>query len=201
MEGYSVIRAYATFVNKNDNTYRTATQIKWGTNEESLGAVLMFNPGSAEMLEKSKEFQSREGEIYNGEINLDPTMKQLVEIIKDTYDSEEEIQGVLTIYNLFPLRNPNMNSVIGALENHDRELLEKNIPSINELKQHPWIIVAWGCGHRRSIIKEEIKKYIIFIINKVECLFKAFFLYSATLEIRTTPPIQKRIGVLDIINL
>lgn len=139
--------AYGSFKKARGNIYRTSAYIQWGDSDNSLGACLLLNPGSATLVKSIYETLDKEG-IATGPIQtIDPTMKQLVSLIEIIYQSDHILSGRCHIYNLFNIQNP---SSINAI-NHFEELVDsgqyniiESIATTKELQRHPWILFGWG---------------------------------------------------------
>lgn len=144
--GVENVKAIATFQLIGEEVYRTNTYIQFGSSRKSLGAVIMLNPGSADL-----QGEARKKLIMNGshtdETTIDNTMRQLIHFMKATHSN---LEGRLHIYNLFYVRN---TASVEAIELF--ELLKTTgkyptitLPSLFELTQHPWILMGWGVEKR-----------------------------------------------------
>ncbi|WP_312109423.1 hypothetical protein [Brevibacillus reuszeri] len=142
------LQAFATFSQSGEHVYRTSTYIQWGTGAQSLGSCLLLNPGSATL------FRERPAPNHSimGQITLDPTMQQLVKLVAEIYQNRS-FNGRFTIYNLFTLQNPRSVDAIATfeklMENGETTISEQLVP-IQELQQHPWILLGWGCQTKAS---------------------------------------------------
>ncbi|WP_236035122.1 hypothetical protein [Alkalihalobacterium elongatum] len=144
------IRAYGTFTKRNGNIYRKSAYIQWGDSDKSLGACLLQNPGSATLNEKLSSLLNTE-ETVTGQIKTeDPTMGQLIQFV-ESITTKDNLEGRLHIYNLFNLRGTNNIKSIEKFEelcaSGDYETCESLVP-IEELKEHPWILLGWGVEYR-----------------------------------------------------
>ncbi|MFC0187183.1 hypothetical protein ACFFJY_02735 [Fictibacillus aquaticus] len=131
----SVPRGYARFERRGDHVFRKHTYLQYGDQPTSIGSCLLLNPGSAETLHSDTH-----------EVNLDATMKQLDCIIQEIHRGKD-INGRFTVYNLFPLQNSSSKHAILTMENLmiNRALTyEDCLVNVEELKQHPWILIGWG---------------------------------------------------------
>ncbi|SMF01184.1 hypothetical protein [Paenibacillus barengoltzii] len=128
---------FGEFVEKNGLTLRKSTYIKFGESNRSIGSALLLNPGSASYSDAQKK-----------EIKPDPTMHQLIKIIHGIYG--ENITGRFNIYNLFTIQQARSDQAIEELEKHvelKRYDIYEAIPSLDELKSQPWILIGWGVDH------------------------------------------------------
>ncbi|QCR30880.1 DUF1643 domain-containing protein [Lysinibacillus sp. SGAir0095] len=158
------VKAIATFQLIGEEVYRTNTYIQFGSSRKSLGAVIMLNPGSADL-----KGEARKKLIMNGshtdETTIDNTLRQLIQFMKASHTC---LEGRLHIYNLFYVRN---TASVEAIELF--ELLKATgkyptitLPSLFEMTQHPWILIGWGVEKRsrwRSL--EEEKREWLQLIN------------------------------------
>ncbi len=140
------VKAIATFQLIGEEVYRTNTYIQFGTSRKSLGAVVMLNPGSANL-----QGEARKRLIMNGshtdETALDNTMRQLVQFMKAT---QPKLEGRLHIYNLFYVKNSVGVEAIELFEllKATRKYPTITLPSLFEMSQHPWILIGWGVEKR-----------------------------------------------------
>lgn len=153
------IKAIATFQLIGEEIYRTNTYIQFGSSRQSLGAVVMLNPGSSSLQKEAQKKLMMNGS-HTDETSLDNTMKQLVQFMKSTHP---QLQGRLHLYNLFYVRN---TANIEAIELF--EILKTTgkyptitLPSLLEMSQHPWILMGWGIEKRRrwKFFEEEKREW------------------------------------------
>ncbi|MET1248966.1 hypothetical protein ABWW58_09285 [Sporolactobacillus sp. STCC-11] len=139
------LKAHGTFEMRGINIYRTSAFIQWGDSDQSLGACLLLNPGSASLDVKLMRKLERSG-VASGSINIDPTMEQLIKFL-EKINSEQPISGRLYIYNLFTLKNTKsqnaMKQLKDAVATGEYKLTESLVAS-SELRKHPWILLGWG---------------------------------------------------------
>lgn len=144
--------AYAHYQKKGNYIYRTSTYIQWGDSEQSIGACLLCNPGSAELgVELAAELH-REGKAQGKIHRLDETMEQLVRIVEGIYEDRQAFSGRLYIYNLFIIQDPSQGRAIDLLERlikeHEYDPMD-SLVSVQELRRHPWILLGWGVANER----------------------------------------------------
>lgn len=148
-------KAYGTFIKRGENTYRTSAYIQWGSSEQSIGACLLLNPGSADFHKINPDLNVILNTLFRakGEIMTDPTMKQLILLIEGIYGQLQPIAGRFHIYNLFNLQNPKSIHAIDLFEAlvHSGEYdITESLISLNELQTHPWIFTGWGIEQKVS---------------------------------------------------
>ncbi|GAA1368389.1 hypothetical protein [Peribacillus frigoritolerans] len=161
-------KAFGSFVKRGENIYRTSTFIQWGDSEESIGACLLQNPGSATLDKELTQLLNAVGSASGWIKAEDPTMKQLVSVIEGIYGKNKPISGRLHIYNIFNLQNTKSEDAIDHFENlvHSGEYdITKPLVNINEFKLHPWILLGWGVKQEKKwknfqLIKEKWLKLI-----------------------------------------
>ncbi len=161
-EGIRMIEARGWFIRKGNNIFRTQAYLQWGNSTTTLGTVLMLNPGNA----KLHSYELIENEYTEGIIDLDPTMKRLIELIQQMYQ-DKALEGRVYIYNLFTLRNPKSKEALAEFNyiyQIDKELLcgfpKEREEFIKEIKQTPWFLIGWGCGEDTERLREEKEKWL-----------------------------------------
>jgi len=159
------VKAVATFRQIGEEIYRTDTYIQFGTAKQSLGAVLMLNPGSADLKGEAK-WQLHHTGCYTDEILLDSTMRQLVDFMTATHS---KLEGRLYIYNLIYVRQTNHIDAINLFQH--LKLIGKyptiSLPSLQEMKTHPWLLIGWGIETRKrwTYYESEKRKWLHLINN------------------------------------
>jgi hypothetical protein len=157
------IKAYGTFIKRKENIYRPSAYIQWGDSTKSLGACLLLNPGSATLNEELNIELDTVGSASGLIDSRDPTMQQLIHIVKGIYCNNKNLSGRFHIYNLFNLQH---GKNIEAIENFEELCnlglykLEESLVPVKELKLHPWILLGWGVEYRSrwrnlQLIKDE----------------------------------------------
>lgn len=134
------IKAYGTFKERDGFTFRQSAHLQWGSDETSLGAFLLLNPGKAEPL------HNHLSNVKEVELKIDRTMRQIVKLVERIYENNE-LNGRVHIYNLFTLRNPSSGDAIERFEmlaTEGKIHPDDAIVPIDELKVHPWICCGWG---------------------------------------------------------
>lgn len=128
---------------------RTNTYLQFGQGVDSLGAVLMLNPGSAMPASKidADKLITPDRPVM-GMVRLDPTMEQIVKLANSLYFGRK-LEGRLQIYNLFSYREGGMDQfkkTWNGLTGYQRSTITEK-PLLDDLKklEHPWIVVGWGC--------------------------------------------------------
>jgi hypothetical protein len=141
---------YGTFIKRDPHLFRTSAYIQWGQSSKSIGSCLMLNPGAANLERENKHLYNEletTGKAY-GKVKPDQTMDQLKSIITGIYG--EGLVGRFHIYNLFNLQNTAAQDAIDQFESLVKRKLydiEEPLVSIQELQQHPWILIGWGINN------------------------------------------------------
>lgn len=147
------VKAYGTFVRRNDNIYRTSAYIQWGDSEKSIGACLLLNPGSA-ALDKDLLHELYAAGSATGRIQTeDSTMKQLISFVERIYSQADQLSGRLHIYNLFNLQNTKSKNAIDQFEELVRTgeyNIEESLVTLSELQSNPWLLLGWGINHKKK---------------------------------------------------
>ncbi len=151
-----MIQAWGTFIVKEKYTYRTSAYLQWGSSSRPLGAVIMLKPNNVK-LELPQEGASKP---ISGPIALDPTMKELVELV-ELMKPKSGVNGRLYIYNLFPLQNTSDNNAEKLFNTlwEQNEKLVRNLPEDREkllgwFKEYPWVLICWGCRYNSPSLRE-----------------------------------------------
>lgn len=169
----SLAKAYGEFYKLDKLLFRKNTFIQFGKSENSIGCALLLNPGSSELESHITDEIDTKG-YASGEIKLDATMKQLIELISLIYKGKK-IEGRFHIYNLFELKNSKSTDAIEEYEqlvNRKRLDIKHSLPSIDELSQHPWIFLGWGLKDKQSYKNlHSIKKLWLDQINQASLKF------------------------------
>lgn len=165
-------KAYGTFTKSGVHTYRTSAYIQWGESEESIGACLLLNPGSADFNKINPDLKETLNTSFKAEGNIkpDPTMEQLILLIEGIYGKKTPIAGRLHIYNLFNIQNAKSIHAIDqfeALINAGEYDITESLVTLNELQKHPWLLTGWGVERKakwRNL--EQAKKIWLNLISE-----------------------------------
>ena len=109
-------RAYAIFTKKKGEIYRTETYMQFGQSDAIIGACILCNPGSCKLKDKRLQAKLEASEVcefIKHEATRDDTMRQLEQILTQMYG--EALQGRFMIYNLFTLKNADMQQAANLL--------------------------------------------------------------------------------------
>ncbi|SIS48098.1 hypothetical protein [Salimicrobium flavidum] len=132
--------------------FREEAYIQWGSSTESLGACLTLKPGTEER-DHPNVLRLKHGESAQVPLSTeDDTLKQLEAFIRRIHYGEEP-EGRLYLYNLFPLVVKGTENSILQFETMVRrgELNPgEAVPSKEELREHPWILIGWGINREKG---------------------------------------------------
>ena len=162
------VKAYGTFIKKDGHIYRTNTYIEFGQSSHILGGCILCNPGSSlPVLKEEKQLLEKNNNCdMDTEVVVDATMKQLATILTKIYG--EELEGRFYIFNLFTLRDGNMDSAVNKLRilYPEETLLVKDLDDfISMASSLPWVLKGWGCNKSsqlkvlKALWNVEIKKH------------------------------------------
>ena len=113
------MKVYAHYFNDKDygNEYRWRTLMQFGSSWEVIGSIVMKNPGSSAPLRKVEEKSTLEqlycfsSETDWFEFSKDNTM-QCIEKLFKFYYQPKELNGVIQIFNLMNVRDPDLERAI-----------------------------------------------------------------------------------------
>ncbi|WP_100486227.1 DUF1643 domain-containing protein [Sporolactobacillus pectinivorans] len=145
-------QVFGAFVRRYGATFRTSAYIKWGTSRQSLGSVLILNPGSADFEKMNPRLGAKLKQMgaAMGKIQPDPTMDQLIRLVNQIYEGHPA--GKLQIYNLFNLQSTYSAQAINNFEQlacTGKITPNESLATPDELQSHPWILIGWGL-HRKN---------------------------------------------------
>jgi len=162
---------YARWTSLGEQKYRDQTIIKLDdcdNNWDLYASIVLLNPGSAVPQYDEQTFTStlaklnlpyfiNQGQYFR--FKLDPLMRSLVEYLADN----GICTGVIKIYNLFNLRNPNSGQALncyGSMTIKDNPYLHTDIDDI--VYDNKPVILAHGQSYSQyeSLQNEINKKYI-----------------------------------------
>lgn len=137
------VKAFGQFEERRGYVFRTSAYLQWGSSTKSLGAFLFLNPGRTELLTGAL---IGVGEVLFGEVKVDLMMEQKRKLVERIYGNEK-LEGRVHLYYLFSLRNTIEQDPIDLFEVlaklSDVPVIDA-IPSMEELRTHPWICKCWG---------------------------------------------------------
>lgn len=159
------IKTYGKFLIRRDFEYRFDCYIQIGECKDIIGACILNSPDKCNFKDKEGKFE----EIYKfggellREIDIDDTMNQLLDFIKEGYG--EDISGILQIYYLVPVRSQDINNTLEKLqrENLGRTLLNRDFESYKKIqKDIPFTLIGWGCDPNEKLreLKEKWLNYL-----------------------------------------
>ncbi|WP_449600209.1 hypothetical protein [Paenibacillus sp. Marseille-Q9583] len=107
---------------------RHSTEIQFGDSKELLGMVVMTNPGSFEFNRNSGWNAFKNGKDPEDEFKAastpDLTMRNIIKAIRSGYEGRPEPSGIMRVYNLSNVRQPN-----GGKAEEYHELAKKVLPN------------------------------------------------------------------------
>mgnify|MGYP003590495199 CR=1 FL=1 len=182
--------AYGVFARDDNYIYRTEAQLAWGNGVNSLGLIIMLNPGSSKLKSKTlwEDIEDKKINIAQGELELDETMKAVANIL---HDSHPKLDGVLHIRNLFNIRDSDANSALELYGKYcagtitaDEKLMHTDFETLLTATTgrpmlldptNPWIWLAWTVEDKRFLNKRKEKVWKL--CNKLSDV-ELFAIYS-----------------------
>ncbi len=161
------------------NDYRWRTLLQFGTSWDIIGSVVMKNPGSAaplysvnelstleqlKRLEQPKRF-SDEPEYAWYSFSCDDTM-QKVERLFCTYYKISTLNGVIQVFNLMNVRDPNIE--LALLKNNNAvypfsKTVDKDIKSLVAP-----VYLGWGDLWKKKPFREDAEKIFTVVQNTLD---------------------------------
>ena len=77
-----LVKGFGEFIQKNNDVYRMEAYLQWGNSENTIGTIIMQNPGAAS--EKDYEADTM-GKV---ELHLDPTMHAIKAVVEEAYKAQ-----------------------------------------------------------------------------------------------------------------
>lgn len=162
----SRVKVFGSFIKRGKHIFRHSTYLQFGENEDVIGSCVLNNPGTSILKDKKDLENLTDGKEVKGQVTIDPTMNQLINIIEKTHG--EGIKGKFYIYNLFTLRNSGINEATNYYKKliKDSEynyLLNKDFFDFKEnVSKLPWVLLGWGCSGAKILTekKAEWNEYI-----------------------------------------
>lgn len=173
------MKAFAQFIEYNKSIgIRKNTILQFGQSWEVIGAVWMINPGSSKPLNiplSDSELEKLQGIDNNSNwhaASIDRTMGFLEKVLNGYYIGEKrELNGIIRVFNIYNLRNPNVEDAMKAIEQNpnipDLVTIEQDITSIIGVDN---VYLGWGNeGKYRS--REYAEKIFSLLSNnqKIYC--------------------------------
>lgn len=157
------IKAYARyFSDPNDSAigYRTNTILQIGNSWEVIGAAFLINPGSAAPLSNTLASDTLNHLIeITGEQNdwfqfsVDATMRWLVNIFSGGYlGTPKELNGVIMLFNLFNLRNQDLDMALKQLGCHNHPYIFTTRKDIEAISGVDKVYLGWGRLYNQQLV-------------------------------------------------
>lgn len=145
------MRVYARYFSESGLNFRLNTVLQFGDSWNIIGAAVLINPGSAKPIGNisPEEQQHLEAITSQGSdwhcFTADPTMNQLGKIFNGWYAGKETpLNGVILLFNLFNLRDKNLNQALELQKSCASPLLFSTDADIEALKVTDCIYLGWG---------------------------------------------------------
>ena len=129
--------------------YRWRTLLQFGDSWEVVGSVFMKNPGSASPLHHAltHDVQVRLDAIDATspwrEFSPDSTMRCIEALFRQYYERRgERLKGVVQVFNLMNLRNPNLGEALRKSQSAGYKYLTTTASDIRDMR--PPVYLGWG---------------------------------------------------------
>ncbi|EIT84268.1 hypothetical protein A374_15818 [Fictibacillus macauensis ZFHKF-1] len=144
-------KAYGIFSVRNNECFRDHAYLQWGKSEVSLGSCLILHaPTISEKEAVDRRALSPRQTYETKQIPLDATMRQLAAFLTHLHHNQK-LNGRLHIYSVLPLQCVRPGVPAEYFEFIASETsMSSPLPTAEELRRHPWLIVSWGTVHRSS---------------------------------------------------
>ena len=129
------MKVYGRYIHHETLSYRKDTLLRFGNSHNLIGSIILINPGSASIVQGKeadlgficKFFKENHNLPVPGNINEwkeynpDPTMGQVEKIFSGwyinanhngEYCNKRELNGVIQLFNLFDIRNPDIGAAL-----------------------------------------------------------------------------------------
>lgn len=150
------MKVFAEFIEENGVTYRKTTLLQFGESWELIGSAVLKNPGSSKPLNSVSNESFRHIENLYPEIKLeksnwfdfsvDSTMRFLEKIFNGSYiedESKRELNGVIQLFNLFYINDPDIKSANEKSLNNSSEHLIINADSTIKMFNEKPVFLGW----------------------------------------------------------
>lgn len=138
-------------------TYRRNTVLQFGDSWDVIGTAILLNPGSAtiaadQLLDKELESLRNLTGIADGwqvvDFGRDATIRDWLPKIFNGYyaHKERELKGVILLYNLFNLKEPNSDKAKDIYAKVDSDYLYTSQSDIDLINKSPIVYIGWGKG-------------------------------------------------------
>ncbi|WP_066321009.1 hypothetical protein [Bacillus sp. FJAT-29814] len=138
------MKAFGSFIKIEGIEFRTEAYIQWGEEKDTIGGILLYNPGNAYLsdAERQQKFLHSEKEIVFGELLVshnDP-IQTIGQIMEECFSN---LSGRLHIYNLLNKKGSNRKDAFTWYQEN------KHTPAFQGYlfspipKDLPWIWGAW----------------------------------------------------------
>lgn len=117
------MKVFARYFSEDGFNFRLNTVLQFGKSWDVIGAAILINPGSANPIGNVTHEDLHSLTLLSGksdhwrEFSMDSTMRQLEKIFNKWYIGEEKsLNGVILLFNLFNLREQDLEKAIELLQ-------------------------------------------------------------------------------------
>ena len=146
------MNVYARFLIDDGFAFRLNTVLQFGEGWNVIGAAVLVNPGSAKPVVDVSDYGTLaalsditgKNDCWK-QFSADPTMRFLKKIFDGSYIGEQKnLNGVVLLYNLFNLRNANLQQALEVAGSCKSPLLFCSNEDIASLKAVGKVYLGWG---------------------------------------------------------
>ncbi|MEI6053102.1 MAG: hypothetical protein WCQ44_10400, partial [Opitutaceae bacterium] len=173
------MKVYAEFIEENGITYRKTTLLQFGESWDLIGSAVLKNPGSSKQLtpvsnetfamieQLYKEIKPDQSSWFN--FSTDPTMRFLEKVFNGSYIDDgyqTELNGVIQLFNLFYINDPDINSANAKALNISSRHLVIDAESTIKLFNNKPVFLGWRFEYLiKNDRKTQAEKIFDFISN------------------------------------
>lgn len=150
-------KVFARFITDltNNITYRRNTVLQFGDSWNVIGTAILLNPGSAtisseqpsaEDLLRLKGITGVDDGWQFVDYNRDATIRDWLPRLFNGYyaNKERELKGVILLYNLFNLKEPNSEKAKHIYSKVSSEYIYTSASDIEFINKSPIVYIGWG---------------------------------------------------------
>lgn len=173
------MKVYAKYFSEYNVEYRKNTLLKFGVkdNWELIGSLFLINPGSAKPISD----QQLEGDVMNRiieflpneqgsnnwyEFRADPTMRFVESLFSGKYiNKSKELNGVIQLFNLFNLRDANLeNAILEMSKNNQNLQMFSYQDDLKLIKEKP-VYLGWGAKGKTDKVLNKLAREIFDLVK------------------------------------
>lgn len=176
------MNVYARFLIDDGFAFRLNTVLQFGEGWNVIGAAVLVNPGSAKPVVDVSDCGTLaalsditgKNDCWK-QFSADPTMRFLKKIFDGSYIGEQKkLNGVVLLYNLFNLRNANLQQALEVAGSCKSPLLFCSNEDIASLKAVEKVYLGWGKEGVRPVLRPMAEKVFNAVKDSNAYLYRDF---------------------------